>query len=48
MRGARRARLGAERIIILGHHDDRLEIARRFGATDVVAERGEEAVARGP
>ncbi len=40
------SRLGAERIIILGHHDDRLEIARGFGATDVVAERGEEAVAR--
>jgi threonine dehydrogenase-like Zn-dependent dehydrogenase len=39
-------RLGAERIIVLGHHDDRLAIARRFGATDVVAERGEEAVAR--
>lgn len=40
------ARLNAERIIVLGHHDDRLAIARRFGATDVVAERGEAAVAR--
>jgi alcohol dehydrogenase len=39
-------RLGAERIIALGHHDDRLEIARRFGATDVVTERGREAVER--
>ncbi|HET6692272.1 MAG TPA: alcohol dehydrogenase catalytic domain-containing protein [Miltoncostaeaceae bacterium] len=39
-------RLGAERIIVVGHHDDRLAIARRFGATDVVAERGEEAVDR--
>jgi alcohol dehydrogenase len=38
-------RLGAERIIVLGHHDDRLEVARGFGATDVVAERGEAAVA---
>lgn len=39
-------RLGAERIIVLGHHPERLEIARRFGATDLVGERGEEAVAR--
>jgi threonine dehydrogenase-like Zn-dependent dehydrogenase len=39
------ARLGAERIIALGHHDSRLEIARRFGATDVVTSRGEAAVA---
>lgn len=39
-------RLGAERIIALGHHPGRLEIARRFGATDVVGERGQEAVAR--
>lgn len=39
-------RLGAERIIALGHHPDRLEIARRFGATDIVTERGAEAVAR--
>ncbi|MDP9405796.1 MAG: alcohol dehydrogenase catalytic domain-containing protein [Actinomycetota bacterium] len=29
-------RLGAERIIALGHHRDRLDLARRFGATDVV------------
>jgi hypothetical protein len=39
------ARLGAERIFALGHHDDRLAIATRFGATDVVTARGEEAVA---
>lgn len=38
-------RLGAERIIILGRHESRLEIARRFGATDVVTSRGEEAIA---
>jgi threonine dehydrogenase-like Zn-dependent dehydrogenase len=37
-------RLGAERIIILGRHEDRTAIAREFGATDVVAERGKEAV----
>ena len=39
-------RLGAERIIMFGRHDGRLDVARRFGATDVVRERGEEAVAR--
>lgn len=38
-------RLGAERIIILGRHKSRLEIARRFGATDVVSSRGESAIA---
>lgn len=37
-------RLGAERIIMLGRHEKRLEIARRFGATDVVTSRGEEAI----
>ena len=39
-------RLGAERIIALGHHPARLDLARDFGATDVVTERGDEAVAR--
>jgi len=39
-------RLGADRIIILGRHEDRTAIAREFGATDVVAERGKEAVQR--
>jgi threonine dehydrogenase-like Zn-dependent dehydrogenase len=39
-------RLGAEQIIILGHHADRIALAREFGATDVVEERGAEAVAR--
>ncbi|MFF2849150.1 zinc-binding dehydrogenase [Streptomyces sp. NPDC058001] len=38
-------RLGAERIIALGRHEARTDIARRFGATDVVAERGAAAVA---
>ncbi|MEV7296493.1 zinc-dependent alcohol dehydrogenase family protein [Streptomyces microflavus] len=38
-------RLGAERIIELGRHSARTDIARRFGATDVVAERGEAALA---
>ena len=40
------ARLGADRIIALGHHESRLELARRFGATDVVTERGAGAVAQ--
>jgi threonine dehydrogenase-like Zn-dependent dehydrogenase len=39
-------RLGAEQIIILGRHEDRLALAREFGATDVVTERGDEAVER--
>lgn len=37
-------RLGAERILIAGHHEGRLEKARSFGATDVVTTRGDEAV----
>src|ERR687893_4849 len=37
-------RLGAEQIIILGRREDRIALAREFGATDVVSERGEEAV----
>lgn len=39
-------RLGAEQIIILGRHPDRIALAREFGATDVVGERGVEAVER--
>jgi threonine dehydrogenase-like Zn-dependent dehydrogenase len=39
------ARLGAERIFALGHHDDRLAIAKAFGATDLVTARGDEAIA---
>jgi threonine dehydrogenase-like Zn-dependent dehydrogenase len=39
-------RLGAERIILLGGHPDRVALGREFGATDVVSERGEEAVER--
>jgi threonine dehydrogenase-like Zn-dependent dehydrogenase len=38
-------RLGADRIIALGRHRARTDLARTFGATDVVAARGEEAVA---
>ena len=39
-------RLGAEQIIIMGRHPDRVALAKEFGATDVVSERGEEAVER--
>jgi threonine dehydrogenase-like Zn-dependent dehydrogenase len=39
-------RLGAEQIIILGRHDDRIALAKEYGATDVVSERGEAAVER--
>jgi threonine dehydrogenase-like Zn-dependent dehydrogenase len=39
-------RLGAEQIVILGRHPDRIALAREFGATDVVSERGDEAVER--
>src|SRR6266700_644407 len=42
----RARRLSAERIIMMGHHPDRIALAKEFGATDVVKERGEEAVAR--
>jgi alcohol dehydrogenase len=33
-------------VTVLGHHPHRLEIARGFGATDVVEERGDQAVER--
>jgi len=39
-------RLGAEQIILMGRHPDRIALAKQFGATDVVSERGDEAVAR--
>jgi threonine dehydrogenase-like Zn-dependent dehydrogenase len=39
-------RLGAERIIILGRHPDRIALAKAFGATDVVSERGHAAIER--
>ena len=39
-------RLGAEQIIIMGRHADRIALARDFGATDVVSERGAEGIAR--
>ena len=39
-------RLGAEQIIILGRHQQRIDLAKAFGATEVVSERGEEGIER--
>lgn len=36
--------LGAERIILMGRHETRTDLGREFGATDVVAARGEEGI----
>ncbi len=38
--------LGAERIIAMSRHADRQALAREFGATDIVEERGDEGVAK--
>ena len=38
--------LGAERIIAMSRHEPRQQLAREFGATDIVTERGDEGVAR--
>ena len=37
--------LGAERIVLMGRHQARTDLGREFGATDVVAARGEEGIA---
>ena len=39
-------RLGASRIVAMSRHADRQAIAREFGATDIVPERGDDGVAR--
>jgi hypothetical protein len=39
-------RLGAEQVIIMGRHPDRIALAMEFGATNVVSERGEEGIER--
>src|SRR5256884_4474369 len=38
--------MGAERIIAMSRHEARQKLAREFGATDIVAERGDEGVTR--
>ena len=37
--------MGAERIIVMSRHETRQQLAREFGATDIVAERGDEGIA---
>jgi threonine dehydrogenase-like Zn-dependent dehydrogenase len=40
------AQMGAERIIAMSRHEPRQKLAREFGATDIVSERGDEGTAR--
>ncbi len=40
------AQLGAERIIAMSRHQPRQRLAREFGATDIVTERGDDGIAR--
>jgi threonine dehydrogenase-like Zn-dependent dehydrogenase len=35
------SRMGAERVVAMSRHEERQKIAQSFGATDVIAERGE-------
>lgn len=38
--------MGASRIILMGRHEARTDLGREFGATEVVAERGDEGIAK--
>src|SRR2546428_6777066 len=38
--------LGAERVIAMSRHESRQRLAREFGATEIVEERGDEGVER--
>jgi threonine dehydrogenase-like Zn-dependent dehydrogenase len=38
--------LGAERIILMGRHQDRTDLGAEWGATDIVAERGADGIAK--
>jgi threonine dehydrogenase-like Zn-dependent dehydrogenase len=40
------SQLGAERIIAMSRHEPRQQLAREFGATDIVTERGDDGVAK--
>jgi hypothetical protein len=40
------SRLGAKRVIAMSRHQPRQQLAREFGATDIVTERGDEGIAR--
>ena len=37
------ARMGAERVVAMSRHEPRQKLAREFGATDIIAERGDDA-----
>ncbi|MGW6283052.1 zinc-dependent alcohol dehydrogenase family protein [Kribbella sp. NPDC055071] len=37
------ARMGAERVVVMSRHEPRQELAKEFGATDIIAERGDAA-----
>lgn len=39
------SRMGAERVIVMSRHEPRQALARKFGATDIVVERGKEGAA---
>jgi threonine dehydrogenase-like Zn-dependent dehydrogenase len=39
-------RLGAEQIVLMGRHPERTRVGQAFGATDVIAARGQEAIAQ--
>jgi threonine dehydrogenase-like Zn-dependent dehydrogenase len=39
-------RLGAEQILLIGRHKERTDLGREFGATNVIAERGDEGIER--
>ena len=39
-------RLGAEQVVLAGRHEARTDLGRAFGATDAVAERGDEGISR--
>src|SRR5919106_6531520 len=38
--------MGAERIIVMSRHESRQKLAREFGATDIVTERGDDGIER--
>jgi threonine dehydrogenase-like Zn-dependent dehydrogenase len=40
------SQMGADRIIIMSRHETRQRLAKEFGATDIVEERGDEGIAR--
>jgi threonine dehydrogenase-like Zn-dependent dehydrogenase len=40
------SQLGADRVIAMSRHESRQRLAKEFGATDIVAQRGDDGVAR--